>query len=638
LLTSQNLFADASKSFKRGRYTDALTALNRLLDVSRDARTYKLLARTLLALGYREEAARTYILAGELGGENADDFFIDAMKLYIELGLNDAALSLGLPLLDRAQRDADLAFMIADLFWKRGEKEIVRAFLPVLASSSNSKHNSLAFLLLSGSATNKSDREALAALLGRMPKALPILMAHLVTQREVNAYHEVERLRPQIKRIMATNLEKLQRIDAPFYNLTWMDNEALNKNVGYVPELYPAENPTVRHSAPHNWGDKIRIGYLSSDIWLHHATMKLFSAVLEAHNSQRFEVTLFCYTASKHPKHDDETRARWGKVVSILDMTDEQAARTIREHGIDILIDMKGHTREGRAAILNHKTAPVQVAWLGFPGTTVNTDLDYIIGDHWVLPEKSKPHYWEKFCRLPESYQPNNPYQPEADANMFTRADAKLPEDAFVFASFNATRKISTETIELWGRILNATPDSMIWIMINSPESEENIRRKFASLRIKAERVVFTKMMPYEAHLSRITLADVGLDTFPYNGHTTTSEQLWSGLPVITKVGTHFASRVTESLLRAIDLPELIADDEDGYFRSAVALYENRQVVAEYKERLQQNRYVKPLFDSERFCRHLETAYEMMAARAKQGLAPDHIDVPALPPREGKFR
>lgn len=635
-MTPQTLFADASKSYQRGRYTDALSALNRLLDHSKDAKTYALLAKTLVALDFKEDAARTYTLAAEQGGSRSEDYYIEAMKLYIDAGQDDLALSLGLPLLPRAGKDADLAYMIVNLLWKRGEKEVVRAFLPVLAASDNSKHNNLVFLLLTGSPENVAERHALASMLARMPNSLPVIIAHLVAHREINDYDEMQRLQPQLERILKNHTKKLLQVDSPFYNLMWLDDEALNKQVGYLTNPFPADNPKKRLTAPHKWGEKIRIGYLSSDLWQHHATMKLLGAVLEGHDTSRFDVTLFCYTDPTHLQ-DADYRSKWGRIVSIRDMSNPEAAQTIRDHEIDILIEMKGHTRGGRAVILNHAVAPVQVAWLGFPGTTVNVDLDYIIGDHSVLPDKSKPHFWEKFCRLPENYQPNNPNQAKADRAMFTRAEANIPQDAFVFASFNATRKISLETIKLWTRILKATPKSVLWIMVKTRDAENNILRKITSAGVDASRVVFTKMVPYEAHLARITLADVGLDPFPCNGHTTTSEQLWAGLPVLTKKGKHFSSRVTESLLRAIDLPEMIARDEEEYFRMAVDLYENPEKVRAYAERLEQNRFVKPLFDAERFRHHLETAYEMMADRARKGLAPDHIDVPALPPRDKSF-
>lgn len=636
-MTSQILFSSASKSFHKGKYTEALASLNKLLDHSRDVKTYALLAKTLIALGFKEDAAKTYVLAAELGGSRAEDFYADAMKIYFELGQDEMALSLGRPLLERARRDPELAFIITSLFLKRGEKDMVRVFLPALSTSSNSKHNSLAFLLLTGTPENPRDRETVANLLERLPRSIVVIMAHLVFQREVNNYWEMERLQPELDRMLAKNPAQMMKVEAPFYNLHWLADEALNKIASYKPEAYPATNKLERHSRPHAWGKKLRIGYLSSDLWHDHATMKLAGGVLSLHDREKYDVTVFCYTDPRHLKAEiDQDRSKWGKIVTIRDLNDAAAAQTIRDHNIDILIDMKGHTRGGRPGILNHKAAPVQVAWLGFPGTTVNIDLDYIIGDHHVLPDQSKPHYWEKFCRMPESYQPNDPFnRPRRD--LFTRANAGLPEDAFVFGSFNATRKISLANVNLWVRILKATPGSVLWLMCKADEARDNLLRRFTSAGIEAKRIVFTKVVSYEEHLARLTLADLGLDTYPYNGHTTTSEQLWAGLPVLTLKGSHFASRVSESLLRAIGVPELIAESEDDYLRMAVEFYQNRERLEPFKARLEENRLVKPLFDAERFCRHLEKAYDLMAERARQGLGPDHIDVPALPDRATPF-
>ncbi|MDO1581023.1 O-linked N-acetylglucosamine transferase family protein [Rhizobium oryzicola] len=605
------------------------------MDHNRDVKTYSLLAKTLVALGFREEAARTYVLAAELGGSRSEDYYVEAMKLYYDLDQDDVALSLGLPLLERAQRDADVAFMIATLFLKRGEKDLVRVFLPVLSKSSVSKHNSLAYLLLTGAPEDVQDRETISNLLQRMPRSIILILAYLVFMREINDYWEIERLEPELKRMFLRDARQTLQIEAPFYNLHWLADEAQNKFAGYRKDAFPAEYPQERHSMPHDWGKKIRIGYLSSDLWPHHATMKLFRAVLKMHDPERFDVTLFCYTPEEHLGEDID-RSDWGRIVTIRDMSDAEAAQAIRENEIDILVEMKGHTRNSRPFILNHKPAPIQAAWLGFPGTTVNVDLDYIIGDHYVLPDRSKPHYWEKFCRLPESYQPNDPYS-RPQSELFTRQDANLPEDAFVFASFNATRKISLENINLWIRLLKATPNSVLWMLCKDQKAHDNILRKFAEAGIDRKRIVFTGVVPYEAHLSRLKLADLGLDTFPVNGHTTTSEQLWAGLPVLTVKGTHFASRVSESLLQSIGMPETIADSQEDYLKRAVDLYENRDKVKLLKQRLEDNRWIKPLFDVERFTRHLEKAYEMMVERAKAGLEPDHIDVPALPAREKPF-
>ncbi len=241
-MTPESLFSEASKCFRRGRYTEALDSLNRLLDHNRDSKTYALLAKTLSALGFREDAARTYVLAAELGGSRSEDFYVEAMTLYYELDQDDIALSLGLPLLERAQRDPDVAFMIASLFLKRGEKDLVRVFLPVLSKSTVSKHNSLAYLLLTGAPEDVQDRETITNLLQRMPRSIILILAYLVFMREVNDYWEIERLEPELKRMYARDARQTLQIEAPFYNLHWLADEAQNKFAGYNKGAYPAQN------------------------------------------------------------------------------------------------------------------------------------------------------------------------------------------------------------------------------------------------------------------------------------------------------------------------------------------------------------------------------------------------------------
>lgn len=400
-----------------------------------------------------------------------------------------------------------------------------------------------------------------------------------------------------------------------------------------------ASNGRKRRARPHKWAEKIRIGYLSADFFPTHATMRLLGDVLRRHDRQRFEITLFCHTPP-HQTNGPEARAAraaWGEVVDLNGLDNGAAAARIRARNIDILVDLKGHTTHSRVALLNYGLAPVQATWLGFPGSVVEIDLDYVIGDRFVLPDTSKPFYHEKFCRLPESYQPNDPQSrplPEAAS----RAALGLPEDRFVFASFNGSAKISRETVALWARLLRETPGSVLWIMCKSSAMDANLRQRLEKLGVEPGRLIATTAAPYDEHLARLQAADLALDTFPCNGHTTTSDMLWAGLPVLTMKGRHFASRVSESLLHAAGLPELVAASADDFVMLGRTLHDEPERLAALRERLAKNRFTAPLFDSDRFCRHLETAYETMARQARQGKAPDHFDVAAAPPRTLPFR
>ncbi|WP_348646537.1 glycosyl transferase [Ensifer sp. ENS01] len=637
-MNAQAIFSTASRHYQKGQYTDALNQLNALMELNRDSKTYVLLAKVLSKLGFKPEAARAYQLAGEAGGSRAEDYLTEAMKLYFANGNEDEALSIGLPLLEKAKTDPDIAFIIASIFLKRGEKAILALFKAPLTLSTNRVHNALAYKLLTAEINDLQDRDALANLFRNNPKNATLRSAYLVYAREANDFADVEKHDRDIQKALKAGQTDFLAAEAPYYHATWCGDERLNRLAGAQVNPFPTGLTETRRSAPHSWNKRIRIGYVSSDFWDEHATMKLLKSVLMAHDKSRFEVTLFCHTGSVHAIRDKEIREKWGRVVEIGDLSDEQVAEVIRQENIDILVDLKGHTLDSRVSIFNHLAAPVQVGWLGFPGTTVNVDLDYIIGDPYVLPDASKAFYREKYCRLPETYQPNDPYErPRAGSISITRQMVGLREDAFVFASFNTNRKISLQTINLWIDILRQTPDSLLWIMCDRKDARANLLAKFKSGGIDTKRIILCNKAQYQEHINRIPLADVGLDTYPYNGHTTTSEQLWAGLPVLSFKGTNFASRVSESLLNAIGVPELVATGPEDYVKEAVALYNNRDKIADYRKRLDENRFRMPLFDAERFCQHLETGYEMMADRAKRGLAPDHIDVPALPPRIGSF-
>ncbi|MBB4183995.1 putative O-linked N-acetylglucosamine transferase (SPINDLY family) [Sinorhizobium terangae] len=634
-LNAHALFTTASRQYQKGQYTEALNQLNHLMNISREAKTFVLLAKVLLKLGFKTDAARAYQLAGEEKGSRSEHYLTEAMKLHFACGNEDEALSIGLPLLEKAKTDPDIAFIIASIFLKRDQKEILGLFKAPLSTSANIQHQSLAFKLLTADIDDAQDRDAVVNLFRKNPKSTVLRAAYLVFAREANDYVEIEKYYPDVQKALDAGKYQILAAESPYYHVTWCGDEKLNRWAGARSQPFASAITEARRNMPHQWAKKIRIGYLSADFWDQHATMKLLQAVLELHDPERFEVTLFCHTKESNLARDRGNRGNWGRIVRINDMSDEEAAAVIRSEGIDILVDLKGHTLDNRLKILNHQAAPVQVSWLGFPGTATNIDVDYVIGDPYVLPEGSQDHYYEKFCRLPETYQPNDPYH-RPRAYGIARKDLGLPDDAFVFASFNASRKISLQTINLWIEILRRTPDSVLWLMCKR-DAQANILRKFQSGGIASKRIILCSKTAYTQHINRLPAADLGLDTYPYNGHTTTSEQLWAGLPVLTFKGTNFASRVSESLLNAIGLPELVTAGAEAYVAEAVALYENREKIAEYRKTLEENRFRMPLFDAERFCRHLERGYEMMVDRAKQKLPPDHIDVPALPPREGSF-
>ena len=427
-------------------------------------------------------------------------------------------------------------------------------------------------------------------------------------------------------------------------HVAWCMNEAWNlkalrsaalEQVGQSVEAAQKDTaPCFNHQA-HNWGQRLRIGYVSCDFHAH-ATMHLLAGVLAAHDRSRVEI--FAYDHS--PRDGSDLRGQFEQsvehVVDIRAMSDADVAQRIYDDQIDILVDLKGITLNARLGIFVSRPAPVQVTYLGFPGSAGLPYFDYILSDALVTPDSSRPHYLEKLCRLPETYQCNN-HQRLVASNGITRAEERLPEDAIVFCSFNQSYKIDRLTFETWMEVLRGVPNSVLWLLYLGDEPERNLKKAAQELGVDPSRLIFSEKVPGPIHLDRLQLADIALDTRVYNGHTTTSDALWMGVPVITVPGTHFASRVSASLLTACQLPQLIAKDMAHMAQLGIELGNDRHKLQALKQELRTKRFIAPLYDSERFTRHLELAFFMMADRARQNLPPDHIDVPALPARTEPF-
>ncbi len=600
----------------------------------------------LAGVGLKRVAASVFSVAGGRGGRNAARSLKRALRLYFEAGDREKAWGVSNRLRHAAEGDPDTAFIMFSLAREGAGQPALCALQRTLLGSRNLQYIRLALsipLMDGDSDTDYALLQETALFLESQPGARgasAFLSSDLVTWALMRCdFPAARRYLGVVQAHLDSGRYGIVGRSIGFHLLHWSgDEKAAGYALGNVISPPPPDARARRMAMPRRVDDgKIRIGYVSADFFARHATMKLLGNVLERHDRERFEITLFCLSPDDEIRQDDAEREKWGRAIDVKAMTDEEIAACIRENGIDILVDLKGYTINHRCRIFNLPSAPVHVAWLGYPAPALNVDLDYVIGDPFVLPDSARPDWQETFCRLPETYQPNDPVgrPPIAPA---ARADFGLPADRFIYASCNNPLKIVPRVIDLWCEILRRTPKSMLWLHSRGETQWRNLLREFARQGIAEERIV---QMPFEGdyarHLNRMQLADVGLDTFPCNGHTTTSEQLWAGLPVLTVKGTHFASRVSESLLNAIGLPGMVARDDAAYLAQAVALYEDRELLARNRSALETGRFTRPLFDAERFCRHLETAYAMMAARARAGLQPDVIDVPVLPPREGSF-
>jgi len=358
---------------------------------------------------------------------------------------------------------------------------------------------------------------------------------------------------------------------------------------------------------------KIRIGYFSAD-FRNHPVSILAAETFESHDRSRFEITAFAFG----PPSEDAMRTRleraFDQFIDVRDRSDRQIALLAREMHIDIAVDLSGFTQHCRPGIFALRAAPLQVSFLGYPGTMGAPYMDYLLADPTVIPEESRVHYREQILYLPHSVLPHDSQQPIAAPGL-TRRQAGLPDSGFVFCGFNNVAKITPDTFASWMRILTAVQGSVLWLSANNPTAQSNLRREAAMRGVDPERLIFAaRVASLPEHLARQRLADLFLDTLPYNAHTTASDALWAGLPVLTQLGETFAGRVAASLLTAIDLPDLITSTPEQYQALAIALGKDPARLALIKDRLAHNRLTTPLFDTRRFTQHLETAFASIHA------------------------
>jgi predicted O-linked N-acetylglucosamine transferase (SPINDLY family) len=371
--------------------------------------------------------------------------------------------------------------------------------------------------------------------------------------------------------------------------------------------------------------DRIRVAYLSTDLRAH-AVGFLIVGAIECHDRSRFETTGISLGADDK----SETRARFeagfDRFIDVRERNDNEVASLLRDMEIDIAVDLNGFTGDPRTRILARRPAPIQVNYLGYPGTMGADYIDYIIADPILIPPEDERHYSEKIAYLPDTYQANDSRRATVE-NIPSRADAGLPQTGFVFASFNNTYKISPEMFAVWMRLLSGIEGSVLWLLEDNPYAAENLKREATARKVNPDRLIFAPRTTPDKHLARQPLADLFLDTLPYNAHTTASDALWVGLPVVTTPGTTFPGRVAASLISAIGLPELIAPSLGDYEQLAMKLARDPTALAALKAKLSSHRTSFPLFDTKRFTRHLEAALTQMWERQQAGLPPQTFSV-----------
>jgi len=374
---------------------------------------------------------------------------------------------------------------------------------------------------------------------------------------------------------------------------------------------------------------RIRVAYLSNRYY-ESATTYLISELFERHDRDRFEL----FGVSYGPEGKGVARARIARAVDrFIDVrasSDQEVATLLRDLETDIAIDLMGYAGGARPGIAALRCAPIQVNYLVYPGTLGARFVDYLIADRFVVPSGYETYYSEQVVRLPECYQPNDTKRPIADVTL-ARTELALPERGFVFCSFNSSYKLTPAMFDVWMRLLRQVEGSVLWLLSLNEAVAGNLRSEASRRGIAPSRLVFAPMQPLDAHLARHAAADLFLDSLPCNAHTTASDALWAGLPVVTCAGRSFAARVAGSLLHAMGLGELVTESTAAYEAIALALARDPLRLAEVRAKLRANRMTAPLFDIERYTRHLEWAYEAMWRQHLRGEPPRAFDVPPLP-------
>lgn len=369
---------------------------------------------------------------------------------------------------------------------------------------------------------------------------------------------------------------------------------------------------------------KITVGYISNS-FRNHPGCHLISGLFKLHNRNYFNVLCYSYGEDDGSFYRKRVARDCDRFADIKDLDHGAAARLIYQDEVDILVDLRGHTK-GNRFISALKPAPVQVSYLGYPGTTGADFFDYLITDKTVSPESHAPYYSEKLVYMPDCYQINDHEQPISD-KIYKKSDFHIPKKSFVFCSFNGPNKIEPVMFDTWMKILLQVPESILWLLKINDFAEKNLKQAALSKGVAPERLIFSKGLPKADHLARFRLADLALDTRVYNGHTTTSDALWAGVPVITLKGNYFPGRVSAGILKAVSLPELITHTLKDYETLAVRLANNPSELYEIQQKLAKNRFIQPLFDTPKFVRHLEAAFQEMWGIRCAGSPPQQIEI-----------
>jgi len=419
------------------------------------------------------------------------------------------------------------------------------------------------------------------------------------------------------------NLKNSDVIFEPFISLNFISSNLMQKEISQKYITNKFFNNLEDFNKNTNNQKKIRIGYYSADFH-NHATAHLMSRFFELHNKENFETFAFSFGPNINDRHRKRLVKSFDKFFNVEEENDLKIIELSRENQIDIAVDLKGFTKDHRLGIFAKRVAPIQVSYLGYPGTIGASFMDYIVADKIVIPKKNQNYFSEKIIYLPHSYQVNDNTK-EISGKKFKRKDFNLPNNCFIFCCFNNSYKINPVIFNVWMNILKKSNNSILWLLEENSLNKKNILKEAKNLGVLEDRIIFADRIKNEEHLARHKLADLFLDTLPYNAHTTASDALWSGLPILTCLGKNFQGRVAASLLNSVGLSNLITKSLDEYERLAIQFAIKEKNIIDIKNKLYNNLKSSSLFNTEIFTYNIEKAYKEIYERYKSNLKPDNI-------------
>ncbi len=610
-----------------GRAASALPEVDQLLaQLPENPGLLSLRAEALRLAGHPVDAIEAYRRAAQRGA-GARSWLAAGILLAAERATDQALECLLQALPDNPDDELVLDALVTTFFNGNRHREGIQFARRQLTLSGNPTLLTHAALLLHASDLHEESSDAFKRILQLAPNDPTVVGAAIAAARFTCEWEWIELLQQRLNGWYDRG-EFGAPQEFPLTHVTWCPDEARNLGVtrAYVERMVPRTDQIPR--APRARSGRIRVGYVSCD-FRNHATMHLMAGLFEHHDRERFEVFAYDYSAPDTSEYRQRFLASVEHHVEIHTLNDGQAAARIAADRLDVLLDLKLYTGGGRSGIMACRPAPLQAAYLGFPGSAACCDIDYTLTDRFVTPDSSAPYYSEKLCRLPHSYQCNDHKRISAPA-AGDRSAHGLPQDGIVFGAFNQSYKIDRFSFTVWMRILQQVPNSVLWLLRQTEATVKNLSHQARLAGIDPARLIFAPFAMPPEHLARLQLADAMLDTLICNGHTTTSDALWAKVPVITARGRHFASRVSESLLNAMELPELVGLDPEDMVRIATRIGTDAEYRTALRDKVAAKRLSAPLFDTARFTRNFETGIRLMVDRHRDGLAADHIEVPDI--------